>query len=113
VIAVAILSAAIGSTRHDSRATPYVAAGIVVLIFVCGPIYLWWAVRHWDTGGGGPKDGEGDGEGGDGGGRRGGRTPPKGSPDTDPEWWPEFERQFSAHVLCDLDARDDLMPASK
>jgi hypothetical protein len=103
---VAVASAAIGGAAHAARSASWiaeVAAGLVVLVFACGPLYLWLILVHWHRGGGDSDDGQGDDGGG---GRRRDRTPPKGSPNTDPEWWPEFEREFAAHVGCHLDARD-------
>jgi hypothetical protein len=109
----AILSLAIAGTRQAATSpvwVDFVATGVVVLVFACGPLYVWWAFNRWEQGGSDSNESEGEGDGG-GGGRRGGRTPPKGSPDADPSWWPEFEQQFAAHIACHLDARDDATPA--
>jgi hypothetical protein len=108
---IVLASAAILGTRRAAGSDPwfaYVASILVVLVVVCGPVYLWWALGRWDKGGGDSGDDGGDG---DGGSRvRGRRTPPKGPPDTDPAWWPEFERQFAAYSQVELarsPVRDD------
>jgi hypothetical protein len=114
---VAVISAAIGGTGHAlwtghaPRSAPWTAdviSGLVVLVFACGPLYLWWILGRRQPGQGDSNDGD---DGGGGGGRRRDRTPPKGSPNTDPEWWPEFERDFAAHVGPHREAGDDLTPA--
>jgi hypothetical protein len=97
-MAAAVVVTVIGTTGHAAGQAPwiaYAASALVALVFVCGPLYLWWGLGRWEQDGGEPSEGEGEGGGR---GPRGGHTPPQGSPETDPEWWPEFERQFAAHA---------------
>jgi len=99
----ATVLAAAGRVDHAPGPASWIAAALLLVVFICGVIFLAaWSVHRWnlgdyerwDLGGYDPDDGD------DGGGRRpdGHPTPPSRAPDAEPDWWTEFECQFAAYV---------------